>query len=91
MPSYLEIALRVAGPPHRTGNEQGVAASLPRPVPRRTATQREVSAEENLAACGAFHCAGCYEVAPGVRIHPPKCGENYRIWLERWEFKGKPQ
>jgi hypothetical protein len=31
-----------------------------------------------LVACGSSHCAGCYEVAPGVRIHPPKCGEDYR-------------
>lgn len=41
--------------------------------------------------CGSPCCAGCYEVAPGVRIHPPKCGEDYRAWLERWEVKGKVQ
>jgi hypothetical protein len=44
-----------------------------------------------LVACGSSHCAGCYEVAPGVRIHPPKCGEDYRAWLERWEAKSKVQ
>jgi hypothetical protein len=43
------------------------------------------------AACGLPHCAGCYEVSPGVRIHPPKCGEDYRAWLERWEAKGRAQ
>jgi hypothetical protein len=43
------------------------------------------------APCGSPHCAGCYEVGPGVRIHPPKCGKEYRAWLERWEAKGRPQ
>ncbi len=41
--------------------------------------------------CGSPQCAGCYEVEPGVRIHPPKCSDDYRVWLERWEAKGNPQ
>src|SRR5579872_1865762 len=24
--------------------------------------------------CGSSYCAGCYEVAPGVWVHPPKHG-----------------
>jgi hypothetical protein len=44
-----------------------------------------------LAACGSPHCAGCYDVGDGRKIHPPKCGEEYRKWLERWQPKGKPQ
>ena len=32
---------------------------------------------ENQAACGSPHCAGCYEVEPGVRIHPPKSGKDW--------------
>jgi hypothetical protein len=44
-----------------------------------------------LAACGSPHCAGCYDVGDGRRIHPPKCGEKYRAWLERWEARGKVQ
>jgi hypothetical protein len=43
------------------------------------------------AACGSPHCAGCYEVEPGVRIHPSKCGETYRKWLDCWQPRGKPQ
>jgi hypothetical protein len=43
------------------------------------------------AACGSPHCAGCYGVGDGKRIHPPRCGEKYRKWLERWQPKGKPQ
>jgi hypothetical protein len=27
-----------------------------------------------LALCGSPDCGGCYEVLPGIRIHPPKCG-----------------
>jgi len=44
-----------------------------------------------LAACGSPHCAGCYDVGDGTKIHPPKIGEDYRKWLERWESKGKVQ
>ncbi len=44
-----------------------------------------------LAACGSPHCAGCYDVGDGRKIHPPKCGEEYQKWLERWQPKGKPQ
>lgn len=44
-----------------------------------------------LAACGSPHCAGCYHVGDDREIHPPKCGEGYRKWLERWQPKGKPQ
>jgi hypothetical protein len=44
-----------------------------------------------LAVCGSLHCAGCYDVGDGRKIHPPKCGEEYRKWLERWQPTGKPQ
>jgi hypothetical protein len=44
-----------------------------------------------LAACGSPHCAGCYDIGDGRKIHPPKCGGDYRKWLERWESKGKLQ
>jgi hypothetical protein len=44
-----------------------------------------------LAACGSPHCAGCYAVGDGKKIHPPQCGKDYRKWLERWEAKGRVQ
>jgi len=44
-----------------------------------------------IAACGSTQCTGCYEVGDGKKIHPPKCGDEYRKWLERWQPKGKPQ
>ena len=42
-------------------------------------------------SCGSPHCAGCYDVGNGNKIHPPKCGAEYRAWLERWQPEGKPQ
>jgi hypothetical protein len=44
-----------------------------------------------LATCGSPHCAGCYDVGYGRKIHPPRCGEEYRKLLEHWQPKGKPQ
>ena len=43
------------------------------------------------ASCGSPNCAGCYDVGEGRKIHPPKCSEDYRAWLERWEAKGRVQ
>jgi hypothetical protein len=44
-----------------------------------------------LAACASSDCAGCYDVGDGRWIHPPKCGEKYRAWHERWEAGGRVQ
>lgn len=54
------------------------------------AAVRKVEGGE-IAACDSPCCGGCYKVAPGVWIHPPKCGEDYRVWLERWEARGRLQ
>jgi hypothetical protein len=61
------------------------------PVKTPHEQRAEARQEAVFAPCGSPHCAGCYEVAPGVRIHPPKCGEDYREWLERWEAKSRLQ
>jgi hypothetical protein len=29
---------------------------------------------EDLAPCGSPHCAGCYDVGDGRKIHPPRNG-----------------
>lgn len=47
--------------------------------------------QEKVAPCGPLLCGGCYDVEEGKKIHPPKCGEDYRAWLERWEGKGRVQ
>jgi hypothetical protein len=54
-------------------------------------SKARISGAQPLAACGSSHCAGCYDVGDGRRIHPPKCGEKYRLWLDRWEAKGRVQ
>jgi hypothetical protein len=98
MPSYLEIALRVACPAQAVHSE---------PTPdARAATERvenqshspaldvadSPQAQSNGSAlCGSPRCAGCYNVGEGRKIHPPKIGEDYRNWLERWKPKGKLQ
>lgn len=90
MPSYLEIALRAAVP-IETQDEQKQVRLEPnrlRLASKPIAERREGSAS---APCGLSDCAGCYEVAPGVRIHPPKCGEKYREWLEGWDAKARLQ
>lgn len=91
MPTYLEIALRVVGPPHPPRDEQKPTKSQPGPIPPPAAPERKASEQENLAPCGSPNCAGCYDVGDARKIHPPKCGEEYRKWLERWQPKGKPQ
>jgi hypothetical protein len=63
--------------------------SFPTPIVRET--EKLKSPQSSKTPCGSPHCAGCYEVAPGIRIHPPKCGADYRVCLERWEAKGRVQ
>jgi hypothetical protein len=46
---------------------------------------------DGIAVCGSVHCAGCYEVEPGVWIHPPKSSEEWKEWLLKWEQKGRVQ
>jgi hypothetical protein len=56
-------------------------------------TPRPESSAKTVACCGSPYCAGCYvvDLKTGAKIHPPTRGEDYRVWLERWEGKGKPQ
>lgn len=68
---------------------RGMAWNKLRPVVEQAIQQHKTV--NSIALCRSPHCAGCYEVEPGVRIHPPKCSENYRAWLERWEAKGRVQ
>ncbi len=47
--------------------------------------------QQSLAPCGSPHCAGCYEIRPGRRIHPPKASHDWLAWLERWQANGPVQ
>ena len=45
-----------------------------------------------IAPCGSPHCAGCYDIGDGLKIHPPKCSPEWLEWLKRWEPQtGRPQ
>ena len=43
-----------------------------------------------LPPCGSPFCGGCYLVAPGVNLHPPKCSRGWLDWLAKWQ-PGKGQ
>jgi hypothetical protein len=63
----------------------------PVPATQHKVADKPVAQSNSLAPCGSSDCAGCYDVGDGRRIHPPKCGEEYRVWLERWEARGRVQ
>jgi len=58
---------------------------------RANDSSEQIPGMRRLAPCGSPNCGGCYDVGEGRKIHPPKCGEEYRTWLSRWEAKGKIQ
>jgi hypothetical protein len=51
----------------------------------------QTSGMRELAPCGSPHCAGCYDVGDGRKIHPPKCGESFLRWRAWLEGKGPRQ
>jgi len=56
-----------------------------------TKLEKDLQQPALLPPCGSKDCAGCYDVGDERKIHPPKCGEQYQKWLERWQPKGKPR
>ena len=38
---------------------------------------------------GPTRWGGCYEVAPGIRMHPPKASEDWNAWFEKWQPDGR--
>jgi hypothetical protein len=36
---------------------------------------------------GTEVCGGCYEVCPGVHLHPPKQSLTWEAWLQKWQPK----
>jgi hypothetical protein len=73
---------------------------IPRPLPRmgelldalrvhrdeaiRILCDRE-GERTHAAPCGSPQCAGCYEVEPGRRIHPPRSSTKWEAWVARWQ------
>ena len=58
---------------------------------RPDSSRVESDSTAQIASCGSPDCGGCYDVGDGRNIHPPKIGQNYRRWLERWTPKGAVQ
>jgi hypothetical protein len=52
---------------------------------------QEIPSIGDLAPCGSPHCAGCYDVGDGRKIHPPRCGESFLRWRAWLEGKGARQ
>ena len=74
------------------GQRRHEADSLPQRanVPSTT-VHLDSKRSEVEGGCDMPHCAGCYDVGDGKRIHPPKCGRDYNEWLKRCEVKGSVQ
>jgi hypothetical protein len=90
--AIVERAVRALAALNTAGGLETVSSPVPVNTPATAGVALlERQRRDALAACGSSRCGGCYEVAPGVRIHPSKCGEEYRKWRERWEAAGKPQ
>jgi hypothetical protein len=74
------------------GSDRGGSNSEPaREIRSAVIGQSATHRGENKASCGMLHCAGCYEVGEGRKIHPPKIGVDYLKWLECWKPRGKMQ
>lgn len=80
--SYLELALKAKRIIESEATESQNAYSTRCEISEK----REVS-NSRFAPCGSPDCAGCYEIEPGVRIHPPKQGAEWLAWLAKWEPK----
>ncbi len=57
---------------------------------RASHATQETPGIEDLAR-GSPHCAGCYDVGDGRKIHPPKCGKDFLRWRAWLEGKGPRQ
>ncbi len=73
-----------------SAGSQPTKPSKPGSVGFEGATSAESSiiwAEPDLAevdSCGSPKCGGCYEVAPDVRLHPPKPSRDWLDWMKKW-------
>ena len=43
----------------------------------RDSERNLITQDKNIAPCGSKYCNMCYEVAPGIKIHPPRPGMSY--------------
>jgi hypothetical protein len=90
------VYLRVEGGGVKGSKPKNSPGDVMRALESLRSRKEEVLAfleSRKVAPCGSPHCAGCYEVAPGVRLHPPKASPAWLAWLARWSpsEKHKPQ
>lgn len=57
----------------------------------RNGAVRSNSTIPGVPQCGSSMCDGCYEIQPGVRLHPLKSSVRWRDWLAHWQADGKIQ
>jgi hypothetical protein len=67
------------------------AGTGPSSAPPLAGREREPQSKAPLAACGSSHCAGCYHLGDGRKIHPPKSSAEWLARLEHWKPKGSVQ
>jgi hypothetical protein len=47
--------------------------------PPISVAQVETNGLEDTVGCKSPRCAGCYDVGDGAKIHPPICGNGYKM------------
>lgn len=88
----VERAVRGLAALNRRQSRDMASSHIPETYSRAPRPREDSESTRNgRGVCGSPQCEGCYEIMPGVRIHPPKCGEDYHAWFEHWEAKGKLQ
>lgn len=55
----------------------GLAVADPPVEPEGELTATDPVDDDVVAPCGSPHCAGCYDLGDGRKIHPPKAGMNH--------------
>jgi len=74
----VERAVQALAALNTAKRPEAKAQSMTEPL-RELKISSEQRQFENLAACESPNCAGCYEIEPGIRIHPPK---SWKDWVQ---------
>lgn len=62
--------------------ETRISPVVPPACSSRAMPAKATIEQDQLAPCGSSHCAGCYDVGDGRKIHPPKSGKAYQKGTE---------
>jgi hypothetical protein len=80
-------ALEEIGAVRTSGTQPSAALVSEQPVQEDGVTHQTIAERDEIAPCGSAHCAGCYEVGDGKKIHPPKIGKAYQKWTDQWSSR----